>query len=136
VAQVLKASVGDEDVVARYGGEEFVIATTGKTYAEINQTAERIRTNVEQTSLEHAGVRINVTLSAGVSATSPSTSDPPLTSETLIARADKAMYVAKGLGRNRVQLLPLSTTDSGEEGRPFPELPLGCPCPSPASEPS
>lgn len=127
VAQVLKASVSEEDVVARYGGEEFVIATTTKTLEEINLTAEQIRANVEQASLEHAGIRLNVTLSAGVSASSvTSPAHGAVTAEALIAAADKAMYAAKGLGRNRVRTL-ITEHDTGSEKAPpvAPGLDLG-----------
>jgi diguanylate cyclase (GGDEF)-like protein len=103
VARVLKASVNDDDVVARYGGEEFIITTTNKSLEEISATAEAIRYNVENTSLEHGGIQIKITLSAGVSATDMDQDVDKITADALIAAADKAMYAAKAHGRNRVQ---------------------------------
>ncbi len=135
VAQVLKASVSEEDVVARYGGEEFVVATTTKAADEVIETAERIRANVEQASLDHAGIRINITLSAGVSTTDEQPSDALVTAEALIAAADKAMYAAKALGRNRVQTT-LTGSRSGPAGptaQPIPELDIDLPSMPPVS---
>jgi two-component system cell cycle response regulator len=88
------------DVVCRYGGEEFVIImpNTRADYAAL--IAERLRRHVAGSPFPvRAGKeRIDVTVSLGVSATALATD----TAETLIKRADTALYRAKELGRNRV----------------------------------
>jgi diguanylate cyclase (GGDEF)-like protein len=84
------------DVVGRYGGEEFVIALPQTDKAGACIVAERIRTAVE--SQRFAGA--TVTVSVGV-ATYPDTTMDRL---SLISMADAALYCAKRLGRNRVEV--------------------------------
>lgn len=88
------------DVVCRYGGEEFLIImpNTRADYAAL--IAERLRRHVAGSPFPIRGgkERIDVTVSLGVSATALASD----TAETLIKRADTALYRAKEAGRNRV----------------------------------
>jgi len=88
------------DVVARYGGEEFVVLLPFTTYDVAISLAERLRQRVEALALPEPefpkGCR--VTASIGV-ATFP---EQGLDGDELLASADKALYGAKGGGRNRV----------------------------------
>ncbi|MBE9137910.1 GGDEF domain-containing protein [Nodosilinea sp. LEGE 07088] len=79
--------------------EEFLVVLTTTTPAEIVQTAERLRKRLENYS--HPGVG-RVTASFGIAVT---TSDEIL--DTLIHRADEALYAAKQQGRNRVSGAPV-----------------------------
>ena len=96
VAGVLRAITRDCDLVGRYGGEEFCAVLTDLSAAETNAVAERIRQAIEEKSC--AGIK--VTLSLGVSFLDTVTSKP----DELINMADKALYIAKKSGRNRVVL--------------------------------
>ncbi|MCB1508148.1 MAG: PleD family two-component system response regulator [Hyphomicrobiaceae bacterium] len=96
----LRRSVRGIDMACRFGGEEFVLVMpdTDKAYAML--IAERIRQRVEAEPIPVAGGRqhLGVTISVGV-ATVESAEDTP---ETLMKRADLALYEAKRQGRNRV----------------------------------
>ncbi|HIE9679226.1 TPA: GGDEF domain-containing protein [Klebsiella pneumoniae] len=99
VAQVLKMAVRAEgDLVARYGGEEFVVVLTGVSLAHATAIAERIQQKIREAGLPHAAsaVASEVTVSIGIVA-----SDGTVPIETLIARADSALYQAKNKGRNQ-----------------------------------
>lgn len=99
VAQVLKMAVRAEgDLVARYGGEEFVVVLPGVSLAHATAIAERILQKIREAGLPHAAsaVASEVTVSIGIVA-----SDGTVPIETLIARADSALYQAKNKGRNQ-----------------------------------
>lgn len=100
VVRCLLEHVRGGDVVARFGGEEFVVLLPFTTYEVALTLAERLRLSVETLSLPEpdfpAGCR--VTASIGV-ATFP---EHGADGESLLASADKALYGAKGGGRNRV----------------------------------
>ncbi len=100
VAEVLRAAVRDTDRIYRYGGEEFLVvfSDVGRDQAMI--LAERLRKAVEKTpltgeNLEPVGP---VTVSAGL-ALAP---DDGVTFDALVLAADRALYVSKEAGRNRV----------------------------------
>lgn len=86
--------VRDHDIFGRYGGEEFLILTPQTNIDEATRLAERLRGEIENHPFPAAG---NLTCSFGVTANAPG--DTP---ESLIARADAALYNAKESGRNRV----------------------------------
>ncbi len=99
VAQVLKMAVRAEgDLVARYGSEEFVVVLPGVSLAHATAIAERIQQKIREAGLPHAAsaVASEVTVSIGIVA-----SDGTVPIETLIARADSALYQAKNKGRNQ-----------------------------------
>ncbi len=86
------------DAIHRYGGEEFVVIlhNTDESGAEIS--AERIRQSIEAMTTTFNDNSINVTISIGIAVAQPKD-----TITSLFDRADKALYTAKHLGRNRVQ---------------------------------
>lgn len=88
------------DLVARYGGEEFCILAQHNADDALT-LAERIRGAVAARALEHpsSGVAAHVTVSIGVAAMQPGNDRDP---SELLAKADAALYRAKGGGRNRV----------------------------------
>jgi len=87
--------------MARYGGEEFVILLAETELDPAVEVAERVRQIVEATKLATGRGTTHLTVSVGVAAHGPATLDL----ETLIRRADEAMYAAKQAGRNRVVAL-------------------------------
>ena len=94
VAQALQASVRPADVVGRYGGDEFLVGLVETELAAAFDVAERVR-------LQLASGAPPITLSVGVVV--PTKDD---TVEALVARADRAMYMAKEEGRDRVSVSP------------------------------
>ena len=95
-ASVLASHSRGTDLVARYGGEEFLLLATNCDNATAAKRAEAIRAAIEATPLPSLGGE-TVTVSFGV--TEFQSGD---TSETIVARADRALLKAKDNGRNRV----------------------------------
>ncbi len=102
VAGVLQANARRaSDLVARYGGEEFVVVAADLDIHAAKELAETLRSSVEALGMSHefsAAAKV-VTISIGVSVTTPDANMPP---ESLLRMADAAMYYAKDGGRNRV----------------------------------
>ena len=99
VAQVLKMAVrAEDDLVARYGGEEFVVALPRVPLVHATAIAERIQQKIHEAALPHEASEVAsvVTVSIGIV---DSVGTVPM--ETLIARADSALYQAKNKGRNQ-----------------------------------
>ncbi|TMV49452.1 diguanylate cyclase [Paenibacillus mesophilus] len=102
-AALLVASVRNSDVAARYGGEEFVILATNCELARGKELAERIRTWFMNSPYRDEEREIVITVSIGVAQSSPQRTYGTNTLEDMIERADRALYRAKHLGRNRVE---------------------------------
>jgi diguanylate cyclase (GGDEF)-like protein len=100
VAEALRASVRNTDLVARYGGEEFCIVMPGAAAENAYIVAERACRAVSRLAEPHAladdGI---VTVSVGVASGAPLTHADP---DQLQKLADEALYEAKRAGRNRV----------------------------------
>lgn len=94
VAGVLR----NTDTVGRLGGEEFVVLLPGSDVADAERVAERLRSTVEASPVTFKGMAIPLTISIGLAGRQPT--DPSI--ESVIARADEALYLAKKTGRNRV----------------------------------
>jgi diguanylate cyclase len=100
VATALKNNVKGQDIAARYGGEEFGVVLPRTTLDQASKVAEHIRESVMQKELikRSTGARLGrITISIGV-ACARLDDDPG----SLIDRADRALYLAKHMGRNRV----------------------------------
>jgi len=91
------------DCVARYGGEEFVVLLPGANTTDAVKIAEKIREAVLALKIEHAGSDTApcATVSIGVCSCKPKISG---SSKEILRDADTALYVAKGMGRNRVAM--------------------------------
>jgi diguanylate cyclase (GGDEF)-like protein len=99
-AKRCKSSVREVDLVGRYGGEELIILLPETDQKAAMQVAERLRASIAATPFKVTGNEIPVTVSIGVATKDENT----LHLETLIARADQAMYIAKHKGRNQVAM--------------------------------
>ena len=98
----LIAHLRQSDTVARYGGEEFCVLLPHVGYEGAYVLAERLRKKMmEETYQTEAGASVKITISIGVSSYPE---DPVDRKETLLFYADKALYRAKGNGRNRVYI--------------------------------
>ena len=98
VGRLIRESIRTADVAARYGGEEFVAYLSETTLIGAAQAAERIRKAIEDQPFTLDGTTIQVTISIGIAACPEHGRDIA----ALVARADRALYRAKGGGRNRV----------------------------------
>lgn len=94
---IMTRLVRANDYFARYGGEEFVLILSGSTIQQAMEIAERIRQTIQMTKFEYENKLIPVTVSIGVSQKNPGEDW-----DSLYDRADKALYVSKQSGRNRV----------------------------------
>jgi diguanylate cyclase (GGDEF)-like protein len=99
VAQV-KARVRSSDMVGRYGGEEFVVILPETQATAARVMADKLRQAIEETEFAVAGERLLLTISIGVAPAWENDSD----AQTILDRADLAMYRAKEAGRNQVVL--------------------------------
>lgn len=99
VAEELRHAMRDNiDIAARYGGEEFAVILPETDLDGAFLLAERFRKYIEDMTVFHENLKLNVTISVGC-AEFPSNAD---TKESLIDIADKALYASKQGGRNRV----------------------------------
>jgi diguanylate cyclase (GGDEF)-like protein len=97
IAKLLKKNMRQTDSVVRWGGEEFILIYTGTDSDGVLSLAESLRSNIENHAFESVG---KITASLGVT-----TYQPGDTMESIISRADKALYKAKDSGRNRVIII-------------------------------
>lgn len=96
VADLFARSKRTEDFLARIGGEEFVLLLPMTTLEAAKSVAEKLRATVETAAFHHHGQPVPVTISCGL--TDFRAGD---TAATVFERADRALYEAKGQGRNR-----------------------------------
>ncbi|GIW77682.1 MAG: diguanylate cyclase response regulator [Phycisphaerae bacterium] len=96
IGEVLNSQTRNEDIVARYGGEEFAILTPGVGHDGTYQLAERLRQEVEKIRIHTRNGLLRITCSLGVAYHDPNAPD------TLLRRADQALYAAKRRGKNCV----------------------------------
>lgn len=116
IADAIRVAVRDYDLPARFGGDEFVILMPEATLEEATAVAERLREAVAAIELRTVdSSRVAATVSIGLAVFPAHGSTPP----EMLAAADRAVYQAKALGRNRVcafggveppVLRPLGTT--------------------------
>jgi len=110
VSRLAVAELGDLGHLGRIGGEEFALLGSDTQSGLIKLRLERLRTNVSLTPVVMDGTAVHVTLSAGVAMGMEGQ-----TFDQLFVQADKALYVAKATGRNRICFAedPLSARAAG-----------------------
>lgn len=96
IGQILTRRLRQTDFVGRYGGEEFCVLLSGSSIDEAAMVAEQIRKSVEESGFHSANKPVTLTISCGY--TDFREGDTP---ETAFERADRALYQAKGEGKNR-----------------------------------
>ena len=106
-AQILKSKSRRSDICGRIGGEEFLIVLTHVANEDAKRLMERVRTELEVTKFNFGGNSLTVTASFGLAGFAGTR--PPEFSQ-LVAKADSALYSAKRLGRNRVEVGEASHT--------------------------
>jgi diguanylate cyclase (GGDEF)-like protein len=111
LAQRIESQVRVSDIAARYGGEEFVVLLPGTEIESGQLLAERIRKAVSAKPIDiGGGDSITITASIGIASITPErdVDDLKTAGESLLARADVALYSAKSSGRDQV-----ATEDAG-----------------------
>lgn len=104
VAQQLKSSLSRPlDFVSRYGGEEFAVILPDSNINNAHAVAENIREGIESLAIphQHPDIQSNLTVSIGVASLIPLEKNPQ---RTLIEEADRQLYYAKTMGRNRAAI--------------------------------
>lgn len=101
VVQSLNYHLREEDLLARYGGEEFVLLIPHASEKIIVSVSEKVRRIVENTRVHHRETDSYVHITVSVGAT---LWIPPDNAETIVQRADDALYQAKSKGRNQIAL--------------------------------
>lgn len=115
VSFVLRGAVRKEDVLARYGGEEFIVVARETGLDGAKSLAERLRQAVERSRCAWQGSDIGVTLSIGVTVSVGLTEFVPGRSDReMLEAADRALYLAKQAGRNRVVAVPLPRQETAK----------------------
>ena len=102
ICNICGQEIRDIDFLARYGGEEFIIVLPNCDLAGGIETANRIQNSLAKHCVTMDGKDVCVTLSIGISMLS----ERHKNLDQLINDADKAMYLAKENGRNRIEVLP------------------------------
>jgi diguanylate cyclase (GGDEF)-like protein len=105
LANRIDGQVRASDVAARYGGEEFVVLLPDTDNPSGNRLAERIRRAIAATGYELPnGESVAITASIGIAGVTPEADaeDLKTVGDSLIARADVALYRAKSAGRDRI----------------------------------
>ena len=98
IARIIQQEKRDSDVAARYGGEEFVLLMPHTENIHAFVLAERIRIRIEEQELNANGTPYRVTISGGL-ASFPSNAR---NAQELLKKADSALYLAKGAGKNNI----------------------------------
>lgn len=98
IARVIKKQKRESDIAARYGGEEFVLLMPHSESMHAFILAERIRKQIEKMKLDAGSETYKITISGGL-ASFPSDAD---NSGDILKKADSALYLAKGAGKNTI----------------------------------
>lgn len=98
LAKILMDNSRKENIVARYGGEEFAVLLNNTGLDTALLVADRLRMKLSEQVFTFSGRKVSFTGSIGVSHNDGVTAIP----ETLLSRADQALYQAKRSGKNRV----------------------------------
>lgn len=98
VARTMQSQIRQMDFLGRYGGEEFVVALPSTKISEALQIGQRIVIAARKMQVEYNGRSIHVTISGGVASYAYDDEDLG----HILSKADKALYLAKKQGRDRV----------------------------------
>lgn len=97
-AKIIYQNIRKIDMLGRYGGEEFVVFLPDTNLGIAHKVGERIRKNIEKSTIPRESINIKLTLSVGVA----SYNITDKTIENMLQKADQALYQAKHQGRNQV----------------------------------
>jgi diguanylate cyclase (GGDEF)-like protein/PAS domain S-box-containing protein len=100
VAAASQGVLRESDIFARFGGEEFIVLVKGLARDNVISLVERIRKEIEKIDFFYDGKQIFITASAGIAFRT----DEAQILDDVIRQADKALYQAKAMGRNRIEV--------------------------------
>jgi diguanylate cyclase (GGDEF)-like protein len=101
LADILRKEAREADILGRLGGEEFALILPETALPDAHAMAERLRAELENTTINSAKGGIRATASFGLS----TLTSEQISLDELINRADDALYQAKKNGRNRIETL-------------------------------
>lgn len=117
VGQTLLRSLRASDVRCRWGGEEFLLVLPDSSLERARRTSDKLRQRIAETPIRAGDHVLHVTASIGITMTRPGERDL----QQCLMRADRAMYQAKNLGRNRTSVVTeASAVDAGRSADPRP----------------
>lgn len=109
VAETVTSAIREVDLACRWGGEEIVVGLVGAGQQKALEIAERVRETVEKSPIMwDSGDIVRFTVSGGVSSVNGAKNF-----DELLEMADKALYLAKAGGRNRIVAYESSSTKPG-----------------------
>ena len=100
-AEILKSVIRASDICGRLGGDEFILVITHVEAEDIEKTVERFREKLISQQFEVGDQKVSITASFGVAGFH---GKEIVDFNTLVRRADKALYAAKNAGRNQVKM--------------------------------
>lgn len=98
-ADIIRETIRGTDVAARYGGDEFVLLFPHTSLSEATAVLERVRHRLREASRRHEKVGQALTLSMGAASLE---TDHPDSADALVSLADRALYIAKDQGKDRI----------------------------------
>ncbi|MFA6020417.1 MAG: sensor domain-containing diguanylate cyclase [Rhodospirillales bacterium] len=99
LGDIAKAALRASDIVCRWGGEEYIVLLNKCSESDALHLAEKLRVAIAETKFDYQDMIIETTASFGITQYRPGD-----THDTLLGRADKALYAAKDGGRNQVKV--------------------------------
>jgi diguanylate cyclase (GGDEF)-like protein len=99
MAKICREYLRPGDVVARWGGEEFALLIEVREANDCREVADRLRMQVSSSISLPDGTPVTASFGVGISANGDN-------AESILARADRALYISKNSGRNKVTCLP------------------------------
>lgn len=108
IANCIRSTIGDDELLARFGGEEFILLTRVNTIRETMRLAEDIRKAIEKLDISTMAGEVKVTVSIGVALTN---NVKEMSFLEFIDHADQTLYESKNSGRNQVTIMSNKQTE-------------------------
>jgi diguanylate cyclase (GGDEF)-like protein len=107
VGKMVRENIRKVDFAARYGGDEFLVVLTEINLEGAETFANRLRDKISKTNFKNEYYSMDLTASLGLAIANPNEHD--VDARALVRYADRALYVAKENGRNRVEVFDFKT---------------------------